>query len=92
MLPPTTALLQHGPMGPHGGTMGMGTAPGGWWLLLATVIAAAVAIGVLWYLRRQRKATAEPDSVEALKQQYATGEIDETELETRAERLLRHES
>jgi len=92
MLPPTTALLQHGPMGPHGGTMGMGTAPGGWWLLLAAFLVAAVVIGVLWYLQRQPEATAEPDSLETLKRQYAKGEIDETELETRADRLLRHES
>ncbi|WP_225306822.1 SHOCT domain-containing protein (plasmid) [Haloarcula sp. KBTZ06] len=92
MLPPTTALLQHGPMGPHGGATGMGMAPGGWWLLLAAFIIAVVAIGVLLYVQLQREATAEPDSLETLKQQYASGEIDEAELETRADRLLQHES
>ncbi|MEF8828474.1 MAG: SHOCT domain-containing protein [Haloarcula sp.] len=92
MLPPTTALLQHGPMGPHGGATGMGMTLGGWWLLLAAFIVAVVAIGALLYVRLQRESTAEPDSLETLKQQYATGEIDETELETRADRLLQHES
>ncbi|AHB68267.1 hypothetical protein HISP_19615 (plasmid) [Haloarcula hispanica N601] len=92
MLPPTTALLQHGPMGPHGGATGMGMASGGWWLLLAAFIIAVVAIGVLLYVQLQREATAEPDSLETLKQQYASGEIDEAELETRADRLLQHES
>lgn len=70
----------------------MGMTPGGWWLLLAAFIIAAVAIGGLLYVQLQREATAKPDSLETLKQQYATGEIDETELETRADRLLRHES
>ncbi|WP_336338523.1 SHOCT domain-containing protein [Haloarcula brevis] len=91
MFPFTTALLQHGPMGPHGGAMGAGTGatPGVWWLLLALVV--FVAIGGLWYLRRQRT-TAQPDSLETLKRQYANGEIDEAELETRADRLLQYES
>lgn len=92
MLPSTTALLQHGPMGPHGGATGMNMIPGSWWLLLAAFIIAVVAIGGLLYVQLQREATAEPDSLETLKQQYATGEIDETELETRADRLLQHES
>ncbi|SDW86620.1 putative membrane protein [Haloarcula vallismortis] len=78
-------------MGPHGGTTGMGMAPGGWWLLLAAVLVAAVAIGVLLYVQLQREAATEPDSLETLKQQYASGEIDETELETRADRLLQYE-
>jgi len=92
MLPPTTALLQHGPMGPHGGATGMGMTPDGWWLLFAAIIIAVVALGVLLYVQLQHEATAEPDSLETLKQQYASGEIDETELETRADRLLQHES
>ncbi|MDS0222777.1 SHOCT domain-containing protein [Haloarcula sp. S1AR25-5A] len=69
----------------------MGMSPGGWWLLIAAFLVAAVAIGVLLYLLLQREATAEPESLETLKQQYARGEIDETELETRADRLLGHE-
>lgn len=79
-------------MGPHGGAMGTGTTPGGWWLLLAVILVAAVAIGVVWYLQRRREATAESDSLETLKRRYAKGEIDETELETRADRLLQHET
>jgi len=79
-------------MGPHGGATGMGMIPGDWWLLFAAVIIAVVAIGVLLYVQLQREATAESDSLETLKQQYASGEIDETELETRADRLLQHES
>lgn len=92
MLSPTTALLQHGPMGPHGGATGMGMAPGGWWLLLVAFTIAVVAVGALLYVQLQGEATAEPDSLETLKQQYASGEIDETELETRADRLLQYES
>jgi len=92
MLPVTTALLQHGPMGPHGGGMGMGMTPGGWWLLFAVFIIAAIAVGALLYVQLRSEATVEPDSLETLKQQYASGEIDETELETRADRLLQYES
>jgi len=79
-------------MGPHGGGMGMGTTLVGWWLVLAAFIIAVVAIGGLLYVQLQREATVEPDSLETLKQQYASGEIDENELETRADRLLQHES
>ena len=92
MLPPTTALLQHGPMGPHGGAMGMSMTPWGWLLLFAAFSIAVVAIGGLLYVQLQREATVQPDSLETLKQQYASGEIDENELETRADRLLQHES
>ena len=78
-------------MGPHGGATGMGMAPGGWWLLLVAFLIAVVAIGGLLYVQLQREPNAEPDSLETLKQQYASGEIDETELETRADRLLQYE-
>jgi putative membrane protein len=66
--------------------------PGSWWLLIAALLIAAVVGGALLYMQLRDEATAEPDSLETLKQQYATGEIDESEFETRADRLLQHES